>query len=347
MMVVGTGACTPVGASALASAASVRAGVSRLMEHPFLRDEQGEPVQVGAVTYIDEFCEGPERYLALALPALREALSPLAELHPRVGSLAAFVGLPVPRPGVPDDLVRQVEHAVTRELAAVSERHQLTILRQGHATGMVALQAAEQALNQGEAELCLVGGVDSYNQPATIKWLERQGRLHCSDNPHGLFPGEAAGFVLLTSRRAAETPGLRTQAEVLATAVTRAQHPLGSDGVCLGRGLTGALGQVLQHVPRNQQIRRVLCDLNGEPHRADEYGFAALRLDTHFVESADYLAPAEAWGDVGVASCPLFVCLAVHWAARGFLQDPNVLACCSSDAAERGALLLKTVRDNG
>ncbi len=38
--------------------------------------------------------------------------------------------------------------------------------------------------------------------------------------------------------------------------------------------------------------------MNGEPYRADEFGFACLRTNEAFVSASDFVAPADCWGDV-------------------------------------------------
>ena len=52
---------------------------------------------------------------------------------------------------------------------------------------------------------------------------------------------------------------------------------------------------------RRAKVSDVYCDLNGEPYRADEFGFAALRTKEHFASASDFVAPADCWGDVAAA----------------------------------------------
>ena len=47
------------------------------------------------------------------------------------------------------------------------------------------------------------------------------------------------------------------------------------------------------------------CDMNGEPYRADEYGFACLSYQgVSSSPASDFIAPADCWGDVSAASAP-------------------------------------------
>jgi 3-oxoacyl-[acyl-carrier-protein] synthase-1 len=84
----------------------------------------------------------------------------------------------------------------------------------------------------------------------------------------------------------------------------------------------------------------MICDQNGEPYRADEFGFALVRLSERFSGGSDFLAPADCWGDVGAASGPLFVALAAAAAERGYARGPYYLAWASSESGERVAALL-------
>lgn len=340
--IIDTGAHTPVGRTAAASAASVRAGISRLMEHPFLEDRDGEPIFVGHAYYIDEEVEGKERFLALGLPAMRAAMSVLDGIDTHRRSLRAFVGLPGERPGIPADLQRHVENAVAEELEQRCPNGEVTLLAQGHASGIFALDMARQALDSGEADFCLVGGIDSLIHPATLRWLEKRRRLLCSSNSHGFIPGEAAGFLLLTSREIERELELAAWARVVTVATASEEHSLDAGGVCLGDGLTGMLDQLFQHLPVGYQIRHLFCDLNGEPHRTTEYGYAALRLGDHFVDPSDYWAPVDAWGDVGAATGPLLINLFCHLAHRARLKDVRALVWTGSDAGDRAGVLLES-----
>ena len=84
----------------------------------------------------------------------------------------------------------------------------------------------------------------------------------------------------------------------------------------------------------------IFCDQNGEPYRADEYGFAAARHSDRFRDLADFVAPADCWGDVGAASGVLLMILATYAGAKGYAKGPAALVLAGSDTGERGAALL-------
>src|SRR5262249_34203757 len=105
--VVGVGAQTPVGRSAPASAAAVRAKLGNFAEHPYMLDAAGEPMRVARAPWLPAELPLADRVLALTEAAAREALRPLEALAPggkRV--LAAVMGLSSARPGLPAEWCR-------------------------------------------------------------------------------------------------------------------------------------------------------------------------------------------------------------------------------------------------
>ena len=88
--------------------------------------------------------------------------------------------------------------------------------------------------------------------------------------------------------------------------------------------------------------------MNGEAYRADEFGFMLARTSERFVDSSDFTAPADSWGDVGAASGPLFVLLAAAAAMKGYARGPLTLLWTSSEGGERAAaLFLADVQETG
>lgn len=338
--IIATGARTPVGNTAAASAAAVWAGISRLMEHPYLEDRDGVPVVVGCASHIDEQIEGVDRFLELGLPALREATEPLRD-HRGRHTVRAFVGLPGERPGVPGELPRRLKDALAGELQPFCSRDAVTLLSRGHASGLLALERACEAIDQGAVDCCVVGGIDCMTHPATLRWLEQQRRLLCHANSHGFSPGEAAGFVLLASAQTARELDLPVLAEVLQLSTGHEQRSLVSGDVCCGDGLTEVLAAILEQLPAGQPIQHQLCDLNGEPYRINEYSYAALRLGDHLTDPAAYVAPVSAWGDVGVATGPLLMALFCACGRHRFEGDRRGLIWTGSDTGERAAVLLQ------
>jgi 3-oxoacyl-[acyl-carrier-protein] synthase I len=329
--VIGLGAQTALGKTALACAAAVRAGVARLGDHPCVLDEEGEPLVVGIASDVPEQVPIEERLVELARGAASEALLPVADLAIAV---EAIVGLPSPRPGLP----RDVDTTLADRLCEEPGGPPISAIRSivaGHSAGLMAVAQARELLCDGSLDLCLAGGVDSYIDAETLSWLGETGQLHRRCNPWGFMPGEGAGFCLLASGRFLQQhPTLRVLGEITAAATAREKSLIRTESVCTGEGLTTACRAVLREP---LEISNILCDHNGEPYRADELGFTLLRLRQ---PASAIVTPAQYWGDVGAASGPLFVGLAVVAGLRGYARGRHTLVLTSSERGERGAALV-------
>ncbi len=299
-------------------------------------DRQGEPMIVARVPSADDL-SGCDRFLRLSAQPAREALAPVEGHRREVGAIPLFLGLPPQRPGRPADLERHFADLFRRDIGAAS----VECISTGHAAGSMALEAASRKVLANPASFCLAGGFDSYLEPETLEWLEGNDQLHGGDNAYGFVPGEAAGFCLLCSEQVAERFGLRVLARMRTAATASEKNLIKTESVCLGKGLTEAFQKVLAELPSaTDQIDHSICDMNGEPYRADEYGFAVSRLAKRFVNASDFVAPADCWGDVGAASGPLFVSLLVAAGQRGYARATHNLVWTSSESGERCAAIL-------
>jgi 3-oxoacyl-[acyl-carrier-protein] synthase I len=341
---VGVGANTAVGLTADSSAAAVRAGISGFAEHPELVDREGEPLIVARSPFVEEDLRGIERFIQLALPAAQEALTPLAGLTARRCPIPLVIGLPATRPGLPELLADRVAERM-KELGAESWTiSDVQTFSMGHSAGLMALEAGRQKIQSGAVEFCLIGGIDSYMEKKTLGWLEKCDQIHGA-GPHknawGFIPGEAAGFGLLCRAETAQRYELTMQSQVLSVSIAREKSLIKTDAVCLGHGLTEAFNRALRALPSPAaKVDQVICDMNGEAYRADEYGFAIARTSQHFVAAGDFLAPGDCWGDVGAASGPLFLTIASVAGRKGYAKGRHSLLWTSSEGGERAAALI-------
>ncbi|MGD2151791.1 MAG: beta-ketoacyl synthase N-terminal-like domain-containing protein [Gemmatimonadales bacterium] len=346
--IVGCGACTSIGRSAAESAAAVWASISRIGDHPYIVDRAGELMVVARAAYLDEDARGIERFVGLGRPAAREALAPLSGSQAELPPIPLLLGLPAERPGLPADLAT----AIAGRFEALAEGHarisSVETLGGGHSAGLMAIEEACRRINDGQADLCLAGGIESYLEPETLERLDFERRLHSTRNRWGLIPGEAAGFCLLASPSLAERGGLPILGHVVVAVTAWEENLINSDSVCTGRGLSEAFRRAVQPLaPSASKIDQMICDLNGERYRTDEFGFAVTRTAEHFVDPSEFLTPADCWGDVGAASGPLFVSLALDPAAGASARGRQTLIWTSSDGGERSAVVLRRRAGDG
>ena len=345
IVVVALGASTSIGRDAWSSAAAVRAGVNHFGQHPYMIDTAGEPMRVARADWLDINVSGVDRFEALLFPAIDQAVESLTAHAGPAPTVALALGLPGPRPGLPEDLQRELMKRITQRYARIFGA--AAAFASGHAAGLLALEAALRKLQQRGIDACVVAGVDSYIDPETLEWLESCDQLHSAgplNNAWGFIPGEAAGALLLMRADTAKRYGVKPLATVLGVASAFEAKRIKTETICIGEGLTQAFRAALAWLPRGAQVTDVYCDMNGEPYRADEYGFTALRTKEAFVSPSEFVAPADCWGDVAAASGPLHVMLSAIAGAKGYARGPLAFAWASAEGGERAAAVVATRR---
>ena len=340
VQIVGVGAPSSLGRTMLSSVAAVRAGINLSEEYPYVLDQQGEPVVVSRAQYLPDDLTVVDRMTALALFALQDALAPLGSGDGEVPStVPLFLGLSSSRHDVPEVLEHEIRSRVTRRIGSLPGVGKVETFETGHAAGLMALEQAWKQIREGRLPFCLVGGVDSYMDPLILEGLDRSGQLHSGSNRWGFCPGEGAGFCLLVSEEAAR--GMESLGEIVSVATAREEALLGTDTVCTAQGLTSAWSAALDTLPRGERLSQVVCDLNGESYRSEELGYCLTRFSDRFDGGPTFQAPALSWGDVGAASGPLHVGLAVGAASRGWAAGSTYLVSASSESGERAAVVVR------
>jgi len=339
---IGVGARTPLGLNARASAAAVFAGVAAFADHPYMIDRHGLPMVVARDAVLPEEAEGLDRLLGLVLPALQEGASPLAGQNRAQTRVPLLLGLSAERPGQEAALAARLADRLPGAFHGPVPLSEVVTFPSGHCAGLLALREAARRLAQEEAEVCLVAGVDSYHEPRTLEWLDDQEQLKSEHHVWGFTPGEAAGACLLSTRRLAQRQDWMILGSVVGTGSAVEENRIHTDTVCLGRGLTEAIRDALAPLAETGElVDQTWCDLNGQPYRSEEFGYALTRVGRHFLDASDFEAPADCWGDLGAATGPLLLLLALM-TRRGTRQDgPHHLVWTSSDAGERSAVLLR------
>ncbi|WP_404926613.1 beta-ketoacyl synthase N-terminal-like domain-containing protein [Mesorhizobium sp. ORM16] len=338
IVIVGVGARTPLGFSAAASAAAVRAGISGIQDHPYMIDRFGERMKVTRDVGVDAALTGPDRAAAIAITPAFDALAPLRRAGQSV-PVALIVSTGESRPGQNKDFAArtyaQLHGRLSQDVALAGGGSNAG----GHAGGMLAIHHACRMLREDKAKFCLAGGVDTYLEPETLEWLDEHEQLHSDENTYGFCPGEGAGFCLMTRQQTARELGIEPLLKLVCTAIASEENRIKTQTVCLGEGLSTAFQLLFDDAPIDP-VDRIICDMNGERYRGNEYGFAVLRNPGRFKNAADFETPADCWGDVGAASGPLFVSLVAEAEVRGYRKGPLSLIWASSENGTRAAALL-------
>ena len=340
--VVCANAVTPLGYDLPSTATAVRAQMSSFRE-TYMVDRAGEPIVASIVEGLKEDCIGPERVVDLALAALQPVMADISEKGVEVGSFPIFLSLPMTRPGT--EILEDVMYvALASVFGGEGARDYLRIRSEGHASTIRCLEDAVGILAKGEAELCLIGGVDSYWQYEVLDCLDQIRRLRSDRNLDGFIPGEAAAFVLLMTPHYAQRLGMNPMAELGVVANAHEPQPLNVDGVSIGEGLSSALRSIVSSNDLHPaMIDWVVCDMNGESYRSMEWSYAWLRTGKHFRDPVELWHPADCYGDVGSASGALLLAITAEALDKGYGRGQTALVFTSSDGPLRSAAVLRGV----
>jgi len=333
--IVGLAARTPVGLGAESTAAAVRAGISRLREHPFLTDAMGDPLRCGRDQRLDPYQIGVPRIAALTRVVLEEIVGKLgSSLH--AGTPLILV-LPERRPGLEEDDEAELLDAI----GAFTTGFRLQLGQRGHAGALSALVQAQDQLKRG-APVAIILGVDSYLDPETLRWLDDDGRLTGTAVRGAFPPGEAAAALALASVPSQGGAGRCLPVLVRGVGVAKESLSRDSDVGVLGEGLTLALREATANLQLPEEaVDDLYGDINGERHRTDDWVFSQLRFPGFARRASDYQLLSSSIGDVGAATGALACVLAVRAWERGYAAGPRALIWAGSDGGLRAAAVLQ------
>ncbi len=310
LAVVGRGACTPLGLTAAATWAEVRAGTTRFAETG-VADAAGDPVRACSLPLLGSHASRIERVAALLTEAVAECLgSTVASELPE--PLAVLLVLPAGATLEPVD-AGPVCRAVRRvcppglELALAEEE----TVRGGRAGLFRALSAAGARLTRGTDAAVLVAAADSRCDPASLSILSEAHRTLGRTNPDGLLPGEGAGAALLASASHAQRRAWPAVAHVLAVARATEPHPARGDVPSGAEGLSTAFRR-LRTDPLAGTTRTdcVLSCQTGESAWEREFAYAYLRNDALMPEPLVITHLAASIGDAGAGTAAVHLALA-------------------------------------
>lgn len=343
VQIVAMGTSTAVGRDAWSSAAAVRAGISGFTQHPYMIDTAGKPMIVAVVPWLDIGLTGLARFEALLYPAIDQARVPIMESQGVGLRIALSLGLPSPRPGLSETLQYDLRNSISAKYRQIFD--ETAAFPNGHAAGLIALEAAFKKLREGTLDACIVAGVDSYIEADTLQWLEECDQLHGAgalNNAWGFIPGEAAGALLLVRAEVVKRMSLKPLATIFGIGAAHEPKRIKTETICIGEGLTEAFRAALLALPKGTQVSDLYCDMNGEPYRADEYAFACIRTKEAFQSTSSFVAPADCWGDVAAAGSVLHIVLSSIAGLKGYASGELAFVFASAESGTRAAAVLAT-----
>jgi len=347
-VITAVGMVTPVGHTANESCASINAGLSRIAESPEFRvpDEKGHrvPVKCAAVSGVTDGYRRFLRHYRLAVRAFSEAIAQARLNDADLGdSSGIYLCICEPdRVTIDSRIQDQLVHRISKTIDVRDLTPRTQVFPLGHAGMFQALQAASHDLRTGRIRYAIVGGVDTYLDEATLEWLADIKRLKTDRTVIGIIPGEGAAFVVLENRAAAAARGASMLARLDGVATAIESHTLYAGTPCRGDGLTSALQRTVAALPdRGIDTAVVLCDLNGERYRANEWGLTFFRALGAVRRSPAVWHPAGSTGDTGAAAGAINLAFGAVAVAKGYARPEQVLVWGSSDEGLRGSVYLR------
>lgn len=345
-VITGIGMRCSVGHNAIQSCSSIRAGVNRFLEWDRFGaaigvDEavvKAAPVSpdLGDAAWIDKIDDLSEQPL---MEAIWNAGA--YNLLNANGNLRSGLFLAVPledRAGIsPSDLGEFQQQYEEGEVISVL-RGPRQLYPQEHVGGLVAMADAMEALEHGELDIAIVGGIDSLlHSPHLYELLESE-RLLTNFTPAGLIPGEAGAFVIVEHHAHAQRRGVRPLAQLTPIRLSRDEDSQGGRQPTRAGALARVLQQTMNDIPCEPSfIHRVLTDLNGERWRFLEFSLAQNRALAALPPDWQPWHPADCIGDVGGASSIAHLCIAVRAFARNYAVGAALPLYAASVSGERAA----------
>lgn len=321
-------------------------------------EETKDPVPVigHPATWLTNGFEGMARLAQLGNTALANLVASCPRLqHPRIG---LFVALPADfgrnaaqdrgdedesgQAKTPQELGQAMVALLLEQVGVTLPGKARLFFEERHGATLALLQAME-ALWRREHDHALVMACDSLVDPGRSERLLRAGRLKTTDNPVGFMPGEAGIAILLERldvvRSPREAPPLVLFEPGTALEPGNFAARLPSTGIGLPKVIRAALTAA---AAREASSGSLYVDLNGQNHRANDWGLALVRTmgDCQIAAWSTYV-PAMSFGETGTASPLLALCLAARAFLRGYSKGQHALILSASDDAHRAGMVLQ------
>ncbi|MEM9456658.1 MAG: hypothetical protein AAGF11_20940 [Myxococcota bacterium] len=340
-------AVTAVGWTAASTAASVRAGISRIFLHDLYPDEEGHPLSVAPLPGDEGFADPFDRIAPAAIGALRALMKTLDARYDEGRPRHLLLGAAHPdRSGSlyekPEDLLPV---AMASELATLFQTPPVQVFPHGNPSGLFAFEAASEIIAGDPRALCVVGAIDSLLNEGLLERLEDGERLKSEGDgsPHGISPGEAVGLVLVESTRFTTS---RAPLAVVGSVVTGHEpHPYSSKEPTLAEGLTAVCEGALREARlAPSDVDTVLIDLDGEYHRSAEWSNTEVRCLGSSSRARRLIHPADSYGSIGAASG--IVQAAIVTSSRGWLDGVDLVLASDNEGPRGAAVLQRRWRGN-
>jgi 3-oxoacyl-[acyl-carrier-protein] synthase-1 len=193
-------------------------------------------------------------------------------------------------------------------------------------------------LQTGRYLRVLIGGAVSPRHEPLLDQLDRDYRLKSSRAADGFIPGEGSAYCILEREATAKARQAPIFAVVEGVGVSDEPNPRAAGRPTAAVGLSQAVRQAAGGDVKPSGW--AITDFNGERWRAKEWGLTLTRLGDTLGHDLVHWHPAASFGDLGAATMPALVCVAVDAWTKRYAPAKTALLLGTSDGSARSAILL-------
>ena len=234
---------------------------------------------------------------------------------------------------------KRVFNAVLKKWPDQLSTQESRLFTAGRIGGANAIDYAFRYIASTQAELVMVGGVDSYSALGLLACLEQEKRLLLPGSPDGFIPGEGAGFILLASGQLAHRLKKKWPVVYRPGFGSEPGH-LYSDDNCMGDGMTDAVCKAAKlGLAETETVSTLHLSMNGEQYWSKELGISRIRCARYFSEDIDVEHIAQSVGDLGAAYVPTVLAMYQESQADNRSRKKDMILV-ASDTEERSAMII-------
>ncbi len=342
MYITSTGMVCPVGLSAQAACAAMRAGISQFEELPYICNE-GDPI-MGAITPgLKADLKFEQRLVEMLAAAISECLR--KKQPPQTETIPLLVGLPESeRPGIQSALADRIIGQVQEKVQAQFHPKLSRTISAGHTSGFEAIRSVPDLFQDSKISSCLICGVDSFINARSLLWLDQHQRLKTDENSDGVIPGEAAAAICLGRQGTSTGKG---KVRIPSLGFGKENANILSEEPCLGLGLTKAVEAALEGAGfKMDEIDFRLSDVTGESYGFREQMLVLGRLMR--VRREDMIPVwqcSEFIGDTGAAVGICQIVAAFEAFEKEYSPGNRGVCYTSAVSGDRAVVILENVPD--
>jgi 3-oxoacyl-[acyl-carrier-protein] synthase I len=358
LVVTGMGALTSLANGVIPSAAAFRAGLVRPQDVPVHALDEDDasgaaPVQGHPVAAeLDGFFQFGLWRQMLSW-SLRDLLrNDLMQIKRPMEALKTQVIIPLPiwdedrftyefeadYLGITDAMVAPA----LREIQLPIPHEQFRYPGFGHVAWIRGLEASMALADKAQLLDVLLLSADNYVDECSLQWLSQNNRLKNPAAPAGLMPGQASVSLLLTATGIGQLHESQPLGQIFrATSIGPVEGILGKE-----REIAKNLATCVEQLWGGASCAfpgMLYVDLNGEGWRGKVFGyFQVLSQKILDWTKIQVFSPAESFGETGIASGPLALCLALRSFARKYAHYPYAMILSVGDDGSTGGVLAKS-----